>query len=60
MNSEDKIAQKQLEAPKPNVVVANGVHTNGVHRDVVKESEEEEEVIVKKDKGKGKARDMDD
>jgi peroxin-6 len=53
MNSDDKIARKQVEAAKPNgVSLPNGIHLNGA----AMSSDDEDEVPVKKDKGKGKAR----
>lgn len=57
MNSDDKMEQKQIEATKgkPNgVALPNGVHTNG-HAG---SSDEDEELVVRKDKGKGKAVDQ--
>nr|CRX79136.1 hypothetical protein ls5930a1_00167 [Leucosporidium scottii]CRX79213.1 hypothetical protein ls5931a1_00041 [Leucosporidium scottii] len=53
MNSDDKIAQKQVETAKPNgISLPNGIHLNGA----ATSSDDEDEVPVKKDKGKSKAR----
>lgn len=60
MNSQESLAKKEIAAAKPNgsalpygIALPNGVYVNGHAA-----SSDEDEPLVKKDKGKGKAREQ--